>query len=103
VYYFIILLLLFLKFVFIFSVLCAGLEADQLRPQFHVMPERYWMNDPNGPMFFNGLHHLFYQHNPDSIAWTNMHWYHTTTHTRTTHAFCLLNRALGCKGPRGVK
>jgi len=27
--------------------------ADLQRPQFHVLPLKNWMNDPNGPVFFN--------------------------------------------------
>ncbi|MDB6092593.1 MAG: hypothetical protein JWM32_155 [Verrucomicrobia bacterium] len=34
------------------------------------------MNDPNGPLWHEGWFHLFYQHNPDSEAWENMHWGH---------------------------
>jgi beta-fructofuranosidase len=30
----------------------AKLAADPRRPQFHLLPARNWMNDPNGPIYF---------------------------------------------------
>lgn len=51
----------------------------QHRPKYHFMPEKNWMNDPNGPIFHNGLHHLFYQYNPVDWHWGNLHWGHATS------------------------
>ena len=54
----------------------ARLAADPLRPQFHLLPAKNWMNDPNGPIFWNGLYHMFFQYNPNAAVWGNMHWNH---------------------------
>ena len=42
----------------------AALYHELYRPQFHFTPAQNWMNDPNGPIFYNGQYHLFYQYNP---------------------------------------
>jgi hypothetical protein len=34
-------------------------RLDPERPQYHVMPRRGWVNDPNGPVYFNGNYHLY--------------------------------------------
>ena len=49
------------------------------RPQAHFTPKRMWMNDPNGMIYMNGCHHLFYQFHPDSMIWGPMHWGHATS------------------------
>lgn len=51
-------------------------EADPYRPLFHFHPPANHMNDPNGTIFFEGWHHLFYQHNPYAAHWGSIHWGH---------------------------
>lgn len=47
-----------------------------MRPQYHLLPARNWMNDPNGPIYFNGHYHLFFQYNPLAAVWGDMSWNH---------------------------
>jgi len=41
-------------------------QADPGHPIFHVTAPAQWMNDPNGPIFYKGFYHLFYQLHPFS-------------------------------------
>jgi sucrose-6-phosphate hydrolase SacC (GH32 family) len=70
-----------------------SLATDKLRPQYHLLPPMNWMNDPCGPLFMLtedilddgavpsavGTFHLFYQCNPTSANWGNIHWCHATS------------------------
>jgi beta-fructofuranosidase len=55
------------------------IAQDPLRPQFHLLPVRNWMNDPNGPICWNGNYHMFFQHNPNAAVWGDMHWAHAVS------------------------
>jgi fructan beta-fructosidase len=52
---------------------------EPFRPQFHFSPEKKWMNDPNGMVYYKGIYHLFYQYYPEDIVWGPMHWGHATS------------------------
>lgn len=57
----------------------AEIDRDPLRPRYHLMPARGWMNDPCAPVFFDGRYHLFFQYNPGSSVWGDMHWAHAVS------------------------
>ncbi|KAF7092564.1 hypothetical protein CFC21_095036 [Triticum aestivum] len=49
------------------------------RTGFHFQPEKNWMNDPNGPVYYRGWYHLFYQYNPEGAVWGNIAWGHAVS------------------------
>jgi len=52
-------------------------ESDPMRPVYHFRAPAQWMNDLNGPVYYNGYYHIFYQFHPFSETWTSrMYWGH---------------------------
>ncbi len=49
------------------------------RPIHHFTVQQGWLNDPNGLIYWQGQHHLFYQYNPLEARWGNIHWGHSTS------------------------
>ena len=52
---------------------------DPQRPVYHFLPPANWMNDPNGAIYWKGLYHLFYQHNPNDAVQDTIHWGHAVS------------------------
>src|ERR1700733_13010068 len=51
-------------------------EADPAHPIFHITSPAQWMNDPNGPIFYKGYYHIFYQLHPFSDGDGPKYWGH---------------------------
>ncbi|XP_058778223.1 acid beta-fructofuranosidase-like [Vicia villosa] len=49
------------------------------RTAFHFQPEHNWMNDPNGPLYYKGRYHFFYQYNPNGAVWGDIVWGHAVS------------------------
>ena len=57
----------------------AHAQSEPFRPQFHFTPQRNWMNDPNGMVYYDGEWHLFHQYNPSGDRWGHMSWGHAVS------------------------
>ena len=59
----------------------ATMYKEVNRPQFHFTVKRGWSNDVNGPIFYNGQYHLFWQAFPFGVLWDTgfMYWGHATS------------------------
>lgn len=58
------------------------------RPRFHLSGQTGWINDPNGPIQWDGRYHLFFQRNPLAATWApEIHWGHAVSSdlVRWTH------------------
>jgi beta-fructofuranosidase len=52
------------------------IAGDRRRPQYHIVPPANFLNDPNGPLFWKGRYHMFYQYAPGGDMFSTKHWYH---------------------------
>ena len=50
--------------------------TPQWRPVYHFTPEKNWTNDPNGPIYLDGVYQLYNQQNPFENKWGHMSWGH---------------------------
>ena len=50
-----------------------------MRQRYHFMGPCGWINDPNGLIYYKGKYHFFYQFNPYSGFWSQMHWGHAVS------------------------
>lgn len=50
-----------------------------LPPRFHIRAPGSWINDPNGPVFWNGGYHLFFQRSRLPTDWDSPSWGHATS------------------------
>lgn len=55
------------------------MNIERWYPKYHIAPERGWLNDPNGLVYFKGQYHVFFQHHPDAPKWGLMHWGHVVS------------------------
>ncbi len=55
------------------------LATDRHRPRFHLMPPSAWLNDPNGPLYWEGHYHLFYQYSPAISNTGTKYWAHAVS------------------------
>jgi len=58
-----------------------SLYKESNRPQFHFTVKRGWSNDVNGPIFYRGQYHLFWQAFPFGASWDTgfMYWGHAVS------------------------
>lgn len=58
------------------TIAASTFDGDRDRPQYHLIPDAGWMNEPHAPFYYRGQYHLFFQKNPFGPFWHQIHWGH---------------------------
>ncbi len=53
------------------------MEKERLK--YHFQLQKGWLNDPNGPIYFGGKYHLYFQYNPIWPDYAGTYWGHAVT------------------------
>jgi sucrose-6-phosphate hydrolase SacC (GH32 family) len=53
--------------------------AEKHRPQFHFTAQKHWINDPNGLVYYDGVYHLCFQHQPPGRPGAYKDWGHAVS------------------------
>lgn len=59
--------------------ICTAAPDSSARPLVHFTPPAHWMNDPAGPVYYQGQYHLFYQRDPHPFFVSDMRWGHAVS------------------------
>uniref|UniRef100_A0A0D9YKI2 beta-fructofuranosidase n=1 Tax=Oryza glumipatula TaxID=40148 RepID=A0A0D9YKI2_9ORYZ len=54
----------------------SSIVSKGYRTGYHFQPPKNWIN---GPMYYNGIYHEFYQYNPNGSVWGNIVWGHSVS------------------------
>lgn len=54
-------------------------NATDYRPNYHITPDKHWMNDPQRPFLLNGVWHYYFLYNSDHPTGNGTEWYHLTS------------------------
>ncbi|CAM0885399.1 unnamed protein product [Alopecurus aequalis] len=54
----------------------SSIVSKRYRTAYHFQPPKNWIN---GPMYYNGFYHEFYQYNPNGSLWGNIVWGHSVS------------------------
>ncbi|MFZ1250797.1 MAG: glycoside hydrolase family 32 protein [Candidatus Microsaccharimonas sp.] len=52
---------------------------SRFRPYYHLTPRLHWMNDPQRPLYLNGLWHFYFLYNKDYPGGNGTEWCHVTS------------------------
>ncbi|KAF3794248.1 Beta-fructofuranosidase insoluble isoenzyme 1 [Nymphaea thermarum] len=58
------------------SLQSSATQNQPYRTSYHFQPQSHWIN---GPMYYKGVYHLFYQYNPYGAVWGNIIWAHSVS------------------------
>ena len=53
-----------------------NITNHNLRGNYHYTPSKNFLNDINGPIYYNGLYHVFYQYSADTQGAATKEWFH---------------------------
>ncbi|XP_047089510.1 beta-fructofuranosidase, insoluble isoenzyme 4-like [Lolium rigidum] len=56
-----------------------SIASKRYRTAYHFQSPKNWINDPCGPMYYNGIYHEFYQYNPGGTIADNIVWGHSVS------------------------
>jgi fructan beta-fructosidase len=76
-----------MKIVIILILLVLEILNQNHKPFYHYTPNKGYMNDPNGLVYYKNNYHMFFQYNPKEAKWGDIVWGNYINNQRTCIQF----------------